>query len=273
MNIGAERGGLQNGEREEEITEEKPRNPIEEALRMYRQGLRNRREIKRLYREMDVNLSGRVSNLETEIIRDMTTGTSYDRSILEELRSENNEWIENKWQSVSSYLTPARRDEAMGVFEGGLAKRIILESRTRVQAAAARHEETEIYRNINLGNREYLKEMATVHAFEFFRSIRIMERLGFSPDNALKYASNMHSYDPDKITTLLRDYPNEPEHIIIHFALTHSMYPEEGLDRYLGNLQRLRADPQFSNESNRTIERAAMSRSPEDYIRRLRRSR
>jgi hypothetical protein len=158
MNVGKENGGLKQ---------------IKEAVRF-------RRETKDIAKEEGLRLDG---------VRDGKILDVQHRigTVLEELKDHHADWIEKKQRQVADYLSPVKGSRVEKAFNAGLATTITQEVRTNRR----------VNRGTPLYTPEHLQNLVTGYTFDFYRSIRVSERLGIDPATAVDIARRSYNFNPD----------------------------------------------------------------------------
>lgn len=181
-----------------------------------------------------------------------------------QLQNDYSNWIRGKYSFIENYFFSSsigvemvdqlhqlhqlhkRVDQA---YRGGLYITITQEFRT--------------YRKINpqevnkLDDSEYLISVIIGYTVDFFRSLRLSQRLGINPNIALDIASLSYHYNPTKLIELIHKFQNVNLKVIEYAALHYPRNPEKFLTDFIETATKLSQGPRFSGVPESEIWRAA----------------
>ena len=90
--------------------------------------------------------------------------------------------------------------------------------------------------NVGIGTRadfkdyDFIQDMVTSYTFDFYRTLRICERLNVAPGTALHLAKLAYKFNPNILISLTQKYPDMDAYIITRAAVSYPSNPDAFLD-------------------------------------------
>ncbi|MDO8486717.1 MAG: hypothetical protein Q7S45_00260 [Candidatus Curtissbacteria bacterium] len=224
--------------------------PAQYGFKKLGEAVRARRSIKDVAHESDISLGGsRGKKL------DAILDTS--EQILSSLRSEHADWIDQKRAMLSSYLLGTEPEALEETFSSGLATTVVQEFRT------LRGTREKVNK---LEEPDYLKDVISAYAFDFFRSLRLSEKMGINPNTALDVARLSYHLNPNKMLGLFKKYPDTNPGVITHAAMHNPKNPDAFIDNF--NLEVERLTVKYPDTNPGVIAHAAMGypKNPDAFL-------
>ena len=218
-----------------------------------KEAVKRRRSVKDLSHEEGISLSGIKGWGLTEVLNRADL-------VLSQLREEYRDWVTQKLKLLAGYLSGVKPDIVDETYEAGLHTTITQEFRT--VSRDSREEASE------LDSPEYLKGVIIGYTVDFFRSLRLSQRLGVNPNTALAVARLSYHYNPTKLTQLVKRYPEINPGVINSAALGYPKNPETFLDGFIANVARLAEDSRYKALNPGVINSAALGypKNPEAFL-------
>lgn len=213
----------------------------------------NSRFIKELAREDNVKISGRPSKEFEGMFAQFDT-------TINRLKEIHKEWLEQKKTLLGDYLKDIPESVLEESFRNGARTFLQQEYRLFKKESPGELE--------NLHNEEYLETQTAAYFFDFYRSLRIAQRLDITPSVGLEIARRSYVHNPDVLIRLTKDFP-EFELGQITRVVSQSLEPHAFLENMRNTIARL--EEKYPDNDSGLITYAALQRpaNPDHYIDRI----
>ncbi len=198
-----------------------------------KEAVATRRAVK--YAAADINLSGPKGSQLESILGKV-------EFIVNRMEDVHRYWVKDKIKLLEGYLTKLNQSNDTGkrslggnwfedvreAYLGGLVVTVTQEYRFL---------KTEPGGLAKLKDADYIQKMVLGYSFDFFRTLRVCEKLGIGPNLAIKVAKLAYRLNPNKLIELSAKYP-EVDGSIIKEAVVYSSDSEGFLERVVKGEQR-----------------------------------
>ncbi|KKQ95327.1 MAG: hypothetical protein A3G66_04535 [Candidatus Levybacteria bacterium RIFCSPLOWO2_12_FULL_39_17] len=202
------------------------------------EAVRTRRERKTA--SSDIALAGGRGR-KLQMIQDRVELTA---GIMENLHAQ---WIEKKVDSLSDYFSKANGEDLDNDLNNKTKSigdwRIAIKeaywdglSMTVTQEYRLSKKEILSAAKANLEDYDYIQDLITSYTFDFYRTLRVCERLNVDPGTALRLAKLAYHHNPNILISLSQKYPDMGVRIIKHAVVHNSSDPEDFLRRVKENI-------------------------------------
>ena len=187
--------------------------PMSSVIEFSRE-LRKSRNIKKAGIEEKIPIGGAIG-FELEELLSLTT------SIVDRMRNENRDQIEQQMAQLNSYLSPLTERDINEAYARGLNNSVKLNYRLHRRLSPERIEE--------LRQEDNIRSIISTFTFDFGYSLRMSKRLEVKPSRALAIAERSYRINPQILINLSSEFPEFKPYVITHAAVYYPMNSHEFL--------------------------------------------